>query len=90
MFSITGSLFRGRDQVLFRLDVVVVFLAIDLTAGAVLLAVDLAFFLTSQFASVGLAIGMDLLIDALLPIFSAGGFTGVIWPLRIPCAMRSC
>lgn len=65
-----------NDPLLFGLNAIVVLLAIDLAAGAILLAVDLAFLLASQFATVGLAIGVNLLIDALFAIFGAGGFTG--------------
>jgi hypothetical protein len=67
---------RRAPRELFELYAIVVLLAVDLTAGAILLAVDLALFLAAEFASVGLAIGVDLLVDALLTILGAGGFAG--------------
>lgn len=75
--GITGSARNaGASGELFRLDAVIVLLAIDLTAGAVLFVVDLGALLTGQFAAVGLAIGADLLVDALLAILGASGFAG--------------
>jgi len=67
--------FCGTDALLlFGLDAVVVLLAIDLTAGAVLFTIDLGVFLAGEFATVGLAIGVNLLIDSLLTIFGVGRF----------------
>lgn len=54
----------------------VVLLAVDLTAGAVLLTIDLAAFLTGKLATVGGTIGSDLLVDSLLAILGACRFTG--------------
>ena len=69
--------FCGTDALLlFGLDAVVVLLAIDLAAGAILFVIDLGALLASKFAAVGLAIGVNLLVDALLTIFGAGGFAG--------------
>jgi hypothetical protein len=54
-----------------------VLLAIDLATGAVLLAVDLLVFLPGEFSAVGLAVGVNLLVDALLAVLSAGSLAGM-------------
>src|SRR5258708_22078375 len=61
---------------LFRCNFVVVLLAIDLAAGAILFAIDLAMLLRRQLSPVGCAIGANLLIDSLLAILGARGFAG--------------
>ena len=64
------------DPKLFGCVFAVMFLAIDLTACAILLAVDLALFLAGQLAAVGLTIRMNLLVDALLAILRPGCLAG--------------
>ena len=54
----------------------VVFFVVDLSAGVVLLAVDLLTFLTGQPATVGRAIVVYLLIDARLRAIGASRFAG--------------
>lgn len=54
----------------------VMFFVIDLTAGGVLLAVDLLFFLAGQLATVGSAIVVNLLVDLRLGSLGLGGFAG--------------
>jgi hypothetical protein len=53
-----------------------VLLAIDLTAGAILLAIDLSLFLVGQFATICGAVGANLLVDSLLAVLSASGLSG--------------
>jgi hypothetical protein len=47
--------------------------AVDRAAGAVLRFVDLRFFGAGELAAVRLAIGADLLVNALFPIFQTRG-----------------
>ena len=56
----------------------------DLAAGAVLFAVDLAMLLPGQPSAIGLAIGVDLLIDALFTILHARGLPGIHRPVANP------
>ena len=56
--------------------VAVVLFVVDLTAGGVLLAVDLLTFLAGELAAVGDAIVMDLLVDVGLGALGAGRFAG--------------
>ena len=49
----------------------VVLFAVDLAAGAVLFPIDLLEFGASEFSAVRGAVGVDLLIDAFLILFSA-------------------
>lgn len=51
-------------------------LAIDLAAGAILLPIDLPMFLPGQLSAIGLAVSVNLFVDALLAILSAGSFAG--------------
>lgn len=51
-------------------------LALDRTAGAIPLVIDLLLFLPRKLATVGLAIRMNLLVDSLLTVFGLGGFAG--------------
>ncbi len=53
----------------------IVLLAIDLTAGPVLFAVDLLMFLTGEFPAIGGAVCADLLIDALFTVLGACHFS---------------
>jgi len=53
-----------------------VLLAIDLTAGAVELMVKPSFFLAGELAAIRGAIGVILLVDALLAILGPCGFAG--------------
>lgn len=55
----------------------VVLLAIDLAAGAILFAINLPVFLPSQLSAVGLAVSVNLLVDALLAILGASSLAGV-------------
>jgi hypothetical protein len=71
----TGSRFNLIwNSYLFRCILGVVLLAINLTACAILLFVDLSLFLACQLAAVCSAVGMDLLVDALFAILGACGF----------------
>ena len=54
----------------------IVLVAIDLARLAILLAIDLGFFLRSQLAPVGLTVGMHFLIDLRLIVFQVGRFAG--------------
>jgi hypothetical protein len=54
----------------------IVLVAIDLARLAILLAIDLGFFLRSQLATVGLTVGMHFLIDLRLIVFQVGRFAG--------------
>ena len=76
LWASPAPLATRMSEGLFRLDAAVVFLAIDLTAGAILFVVDLRVFLAGEPASVGLTIGVDLLVNTLLAIFGAGGLAG--------------
>ena len=51
-------------------------LAIDLTAGAILLLIDLLLFLPRKLATVGLAIRMNLLVDSCSRFSVLPGFAG--------------
>jgi inner membrane protein involved in colicin E2 resistance len=48
----------------------------NLVAGAVLFAVYLLVFLGSQPASIGLTVGVNLLVDALFLMLNVGGLAG--------------
>jgi len=54
----------------------VVFVAVNLTGLAVLLMVDLLFFLRSQFAAVGSTVVAYLMVDASLVVLEVRGFAG--------------
>jgi low temperature requirement protein LtrA len=53
-----------------------VLLVVDLATHVILLAIDLPFFLPSQFSPVGLAVSVNLLIDALFVVLIARGLAG--------------
>ena len=55
---------------------VIVLVAIDLARLAILLAIDLGFFLRSQLATVGLTVGTHFLIDLRLVVFQVCRFAG--------------
>jgi len=63
-----------RDRQIDRQSLAV-FGAIDTPARAILRAVDLRMFGRGQLAAVGCAVGMNLLVDALLAILEARGLT---------------
>src|SRR5258707_11809547 len=54
----------------------IVLVAIDLARLAILLAIDLGFFLRSQLATVCLTVGMHFLIDLRLMVFEVCRFAG--------------
>ena len=55
---------------------IIVLVAIDLARLAILLAIDLGFFLRSQLAAVGLAVGTHFLIDLRLIVLQVCRFAG--------------
>ena len=66
---------RSPNQVTYLFAVVL--LAIDLAACTILLVVDLRVLLPGQLSAVRRAICVNLLVDALLAVLSAGSFAGV-------------
>ena len=63
---------RGRPRQLFRRDLIVVLLSVDLTAGLILLMIDVLLFSRRERPAVGAAVGADLTVDVLFVIFGPG------------------